>query len=78
MNFAPKPPRYTIPTGTIGAVLYPEKKAVGIQFVDPDGGHIFVTIPGALVPALAASLAKLAQDHPEIAAWQSAPYAATR
>ena len=47
MAFAPKPPKFTIPTREIGVVCYPEQKAVGLQFADPEGNHIFVTIPGA-------------------------------
>ena len=76
MKFVPKKPRYTIPTSQIGAVVYAEKKAIGIQFVDPDGGHIFVTIPGAAVTELAAALTKALADNPEAKAWGPAPYAA--
>jgi len=76
MKFVPKSPRYTIPTSQIGAVVYAERKAIGIQFVDPDGGQIFVTIPGAAVADLAASLNKAVSDHPEAKAWPPAPYAA--
>ena len=32
MAFAPKLPKYTIPTKEIGIVCYPDRKAVGIQF----------------------------------------------
>ncbi|MCW5773798.1 MAG: hypothetical protein KIT16_19305 [Rhodospirillaceae bacterium] len=72
--FRPKTPRYTIPTRQIGAVAYPDKKAVGIQFVDPEGGHIFVTIPGALVPQLADALKKAVEKNPEALKWEPAPY----
>ena len=78
MKFIPKPPRYTIPTTQIAAVTYTDKKAVGIQFVDPEGGHIFITIPGALVPQLAESLQKVAKENPDLSAWAPAPYASTR
>jgi hypothetical protein len=76
MSFTPKPPKYTIPTRAIGAVCYPEQRAVGVQFVDPDGGHVFVTIPGALVLQLAEALRRTAEQHPEALAWPPAPYAA--
>ncbi|MGH7002514.1 MAG: hypothetical protein ACREIP_01060 [Alphaproteobacteria bacterium] len=59
-------------------MVYPEKKAVGVQFVDPEGGHIFITIPGAMLPLLAAALNKIAEDNPEVSAWQPAPYATSR
>ena len=78
MTFVPKTPRYVIPTSQIAAVVYAEKKAIGIQFVDPEGGHIFITIPGAIVPQLAASLTKAVQDNPEASAWPSAPYSTAR
>jgi hypothetical protein len=76
MAFAPKAPKFTIPTREIGAVCYPDKKAVGIQFADPEGGHIFVTIPGAMLTVLAEALKKTAEAHPEALAWPPAPYAA--
>jgi hypothetical protein len=75
MAFTPKPPKFTIPTLSIGAVCYPEKKAVGVQFIDPDGGHVFVSFPGALLRELAAALVKAADEHPEANAWPPAPYA---
>ncbi len=78
MTFVPKAPRYVIPTSQISAVVYAEKKAIGIQFVDPEGGHIFITIPGAMVPALAASLTKAAKDNPDASAWPPAPYSSSR
>jgi hypothetical protein len=75
MAFAPKPPKYTIPTKEIGVVCYPERKAVGLQFADPEGNHIFITIPGAMLTELAAALSKAAADNPGAAAWPPAPYA---
>ena len=74
MAFAPKKPKFVIPTTDIGAVIYPDRKAVGIQFADPDGGHIFITIPGAMVPVLAEALRKTAEQHPDALAWPPAPY----
>ncbi len=76
MAFVPKPPKYTIPTREIGVVCYPERKAVGLQFADPEGNHIFITIPGATLTALAAALDKAAADNPAAAAWPPAPYSA--
>jgi hypothetical protein len=76
MAFAPKLPKYTIPTKEIGVVCYPDRKAVGIQFADPEGNHIFVTIPGEMVGTLADALNKVRADHPESPAWPPAPYQA--
>ncbi len=76
MAFVPKPPKYTIPTREIGVVCYPERKAVGLQFADPEGNHIFITIPGAALTKLADALKKTAADNPAIASWPPAPYSA--
>ncbi len=76
MAFVPKPPKYTIPTREIGVVCHPERKAVGIQFADPEGNHIFVTFPGAMLAALVEALTKTAADNPDAHAWPPAPYAA--
>ena len=74
--FAPKPPKYTIPTREIGVVCHPERKAVGVQFADPEGNHIFITIPGAQLTVLAEALRKAAAENPDSADWPPAPYAA--
>lgn len=74
MAFAPKTPKFVIPTSEIGAVIYPDRKAIGIQFADPEGGHIFITIPGAMVPVLSEALRRAAEQHPEALAWPPAPY----
>jgi len=76
MAFVPKTPKYTIPTREIGVVCYPERKAVGLQFADPEGNHIFVTIPGDKIAELADALRKTAADNPGAASWPPAPYAA--
>lgn len=76
MAFVPKPPKYTIPTREIGVVCYPEQKAVGLQFADPEGNHIFITVPGAALTTLADALKKAAADNPGAAAWPPAPYSA--
>jgi hypothetical protein len=76
MAFVPKPPKYTIPTREIGVVCYPEQKAVGLQFADPEGNHIFITMPGAMLATLSDALKKTAADHPAATAWAPAPYAA--
>lgn len=76
MAFVPKPPKYTIPTREIGVVCYPERKAVGLQFADPEGNHIFITIPGAMLASLAEALKKAGADNPGAASWPPAPYAA--
>ncbi len=76
MAFVPKPPKYTIPTREIGVVCYPERKAVGLQFADPEGNHIFITLPGSALTALADSIKKALADNPGAAAWPPAPYSA--
>ena len=76
MAFVPKTPKFTIPTREIGVVCYPEQKAVGIQFADPEGNHIFITIPGAKIAELADALRKTAADNPDAPSWPPAPYAA--
>jgi hypothetical protein len=76
MAFAPKLPKYTIPTKEIGIVCYPDRKAVGIQFADPEGNHIFITIPGAMVATLADALNKVGAENPDAPNWPPAPYQA--
>jgi len=76
MAFVPKPPKFTIPTREIGVVCYPEQKAVGLQFADPEGNHIFITIPGAKIAELAEALKKVGAENPEAPSWPPAPYAA--
>jgi len=76
MAFVPKTPKFTIPTREIGVVCYPEQKAVGIQFADPEGSHIFVTIPGAMLATLADALIKVGTDNPDAPSWHPAPYQA--
>lgn len=69
----PQIPKYTIPTAEIGGVFYPEKKWVGMQFVDPSGEQIFVSFDGVLLPVLAQSLRDLIALHPEVIDWKAAP-----
>ena len=76
MAFVPKAPKYTIPTREIGVVCYPERKAVGLQFADPEGNHIFITMPGAMLATLAEAMRKTAVDNPDVPTWPPAPYAA--
>ena len=76
MAFAPKMPKYTIPTKEIGVVCYPDRKAVGIQFADPEGNHIFITIPGEMVATLADAMKKATADNPDLPTWPPAPYQA--
>jgi len=76
MAFVPKLPKFTIPTREIGVVCYPEQKAVGLQFADPEGNHIFITIPGAMLATLSDALKKVGADNPGAAAWPPAPYSA--
>jgi len=74
MSFVPKLPKYTIPTREIGVVCYPDRKAVGLQFADPEGNHIFITIPGEMLGTLADALTKAQADNPDSRTWPPAPY----
>lgn len=65
----PKPPDYVIPTREIGAVIYQDKEAVGLQFVDPNGDQVFISIPGSVVPKLGQALLDLALHMPAILQW---------
>ena len=76
MAFVPKPPKFTIPTREIGVVCYPEQKAVGLQFADPEGNHIFISIPGAMLATLTEAIRKVGAENPGVSAWPPAPYAA--
>lgn len=62
-------PDYVIPTGEIAIVSYPEKKAVGIQFVDRDGKQAFIWIPGGALPALRRMIDRTTADNPSILRW---------
>lgn len=62
-------PDYIISTSELGVVVYPDKHAVGIQFVDPDGAQAFVAIPGKMIPLLAQALSDLATNMPSVLEW---------
>lgn len=63
------PPDYVIPTGEIAIVTYPQKKAVGIQFVDPDGKQAFIWIPGGALPALRRMIDRTTAENPSVLRW---------
>ena len=64
-----QPPDFVISTSELGVVVYPDKRAVGIQFVDPGGAQVFVAIPGQIIPLLAKSLSDLATNNPDVLEW---------
>jgi hypothetical protein len=71
MPQGPRPPDYAIPATEIGVVVYQERQAVGLQFVDPSGAQIFVSIPGSLLPLLAQEMSDLAVKMPAILSWDA-------
>ncbi|MDF3035876.1 MAG: hypothetical protein K0S28_1150 [Paucimonas sp.] len=70
MAQGPQTPKYVIPTYEFGFVTYPNEAAVGFQFVDPNGDHVFVAIPGSFVPNLAKQLSDMIAEAPAIMAWK--------
>lgn len=62
-------PDYVISASELGVVVYPDKRAVGIQFVDPGGAQAFVAIPGKMIPLLAQSLSDLVANTPSVLEW---------
>lgn len=71
MPQGPKPPSYVIPTTEIGVVVYPDREAVGIQFVDPDGNQVLVTVPGGVLAALGRELQDLPVRMPAVLQWRA-------
>ena len=72
MAQGPKSPDYILPTSEIGVVLYLEKTAVGLQFVDPSGAQIFVSLPGSVLPHLAQAISDLVNKTPDVLSWRPA------
>lgn len=69
----PKAPAYVIPSTEIGIVIYREKEAVGLQFVDPNGEQIFVSLPGKILPHLGQSIVDACSNNPELLGWLPSP-----
>lgn len=63
-------PDYVIACHEIGAVMYPEEKAVGLRIVDPAGQKLFVSLPGGILRELGRQLQEFSDQHPEVGAWQ--------
>jgi hypothetical protein len=72
MPQGPKPPSFVIPTNEIGLVMYVDREAVGIQFVDPNGDQVFVSISGQVLPQLAKSISELTTKMPAVLNWRPA------
>ncbi len=62
-------PKYVIPASTFAFVAYPEKRATGFQFQDPNGDHTFVALPGQSIRWLIDNLEELVREMPEIEEW---------
>lgn len=71
MPQGPRPPAYVIPTTEIGVVIYQDREAVGIQFVDPAGEQVLVTIPGSALAALGQSIQDLTVKMPAVLHWKA-------
>ena len=66
----PKTPDYLLSTSEINFVAYPDKRLIGIQFVNPSGKHTFVSIHGGMLPLLAKQCADLLSEIPEAKTWK--------
>jgi hypothetical protein len=67
----PKKPDTVIPVKEIGLVLYPDDKAVGLQFQDGAGKQIFLWLPGSLLSPLGKQLSEVVVDYPQTATWEA-------
>jgi hypothetical protein len=54
----PKKPDTVTPVKEIGLVLYPDDKAVGLQFQDGAGKQVFLWLPGSLLSDWGSNSAK--------------------
>jgi hypothetical protein len=63
-------PDYIVACHEIGAVMYPEDKAVGLKIVDPAGQKLFISLPGGLLRELGQQLQEFADQHPEVENWK--------
>lgn len=64
-------PDYVIATTELGVVLFQEKEAVGIQFVDTAGYRYFLPLPGSVLPELGKSISDLALKMPAVLQWKT-------
>lgn len=60
---------YVIPVKELGLVIHQEKSQVGIQFVDPAGGVVFLPMPMRVLLGLAAEVNDLAKKMPDVLDW---------
>jgi hypothetical protein len=67
----PKTPDTVIPVKEIGLVLFPDDKAVGLQFQDGAGKQIFLWLPGSLLSPLGKQLSQVVVDYPQTATWEA-------
>ena len=63
------PPDFVIPAAAFGLVVYTEEQAVGFQYLDPDGGNVFVAVPGQSIRWLIDDMEKLIDRMPEVEEW---------
>jgi hypothetical protein len=52
-------------------VLYPDDKAIGLQFQDGAGKQVFLWLPGSLLSALGEQLSQAVVDYPQTATWEA-------
>ncbi len=70
-------PDFVLACTKIGAVIYPDQRAVGLEIVDPAGQRLFVSLQGRVLAELAKQLQELADQHPEVREWQAVQLADT-
>jgi hypothetical protein len=69
----PGRPDFIVSTTEMGVVMYAEKKAVGLQFVDPNGQQAFLWVPGKILAQLAETIPEFLESHPEVLDWNPPP-----
>jgi hypothetical protein len=69
----PQRPNFIISSNEMGVVMYAEKKAVGFQFVDPNGQQAFLWVPGKILAQLADTIPEFLESRPEVLSWNPPP-----
>lgn len=63
-------PDWVIPATGIGPVLFLEREAVGIQFVDTEGVGYLVPLSGEALAGLGKAIADLIASSPAVLNWK--------
>ncbi len=66
----PSKPHTVVPVNEISLVLYPDDRAVGLQFKDGAGNEVFLWLPGSLLERLGTQLIDVTKDYPETLNWE--------